>query len=329
MSTTGGETGGAGDFRLRDLEPGLSTMRCAVLAGLRSSPKHLPSQYLYDARGARLFERICEQPEYYLARTEAAIMEANMESIVDGIGPGALLIEPGSGAGAKSRLLLEGLVRPSGYVPIDISREQLVGLARAVAARFPDVEVVPVCADFTDDPDLPAVAGPVRRRVVFLPGSTIGNFEPEAAVEVLRDLRDLCGERGCVLIGVDLKKGREMVEPAYDDARGVSREFALNYLRRLNRELGADFALEAFDYEAPYDARRGRVEMSLVSLRDQAARVGGEQIRFELGERVRTEWSYKYDLDQFRALVERAGLLLERVWTDPDQLFSVQLLRAP
>ena len=313
--------------RLHDLEPGVATMRNDVLAGLRCSPKHLPSQYLYDDRGARLFELICEQPEYYITRTEIAILESNMDSIADRVGPHALLIEPGSGEGTKSALLLNGLSKPAGFVPIDISRAQLVTVARTIADRFPDIEVTPVCADFTDDPEIPSLSQPVRRRVAFLPGSTIGNLVPEGAVDVLRHLRTLCGERGFVLIGVDLKKPRRIVEPAYDDAAGVSRDFALNYLRRLNAELGASFNLAQFEYEAPYDPKRGRVEMALVSRRDQTARIGRARIHFRAGERIRTEYSYKYGVGGFLGLAERAGLNAEKVWTDPARLFAVMLLK--
>lgn len=317
-----------GAVRLRDLEPSASTMETDVLAGLSSTPKYLPSQYLYDDRGAALFEEICELPEYYLTRTEASIMRQHIDSIAACIGPKALLIEPGSGDGVKSRALLEGLSRPAGYVPIDISRAQLLDLAETVTERFPDLEVVPICADFTVTPDLPPLVRPIRRRVVFFPGSTIGNFAPTAAVEVLRRLRALCGEGGGILIGIDLRKGREVVEPAYDDSRGISRDFALNYLVRLNRELESNFEVESFRYEAPYDEAYGRIEMALVSERDQTVEVGGREIHFAREERIRTEYSYKYALEEFAELSTRASLKVERVWIDPDHLFSVQFLVA-
>lgn len=314
--------------RLHDLEPAVATMRDDVLAGLRSTPKYLPSQYLYDDRGARLFEQICEQPEYYITRTELAILESNLEAIANRVGPGALLIEPGSGEGIKSALLLGGLQDPAGFVPIDISRAQLVSVSKSIAKQFPGIEVVPVCADFTDDPEIPAGTHPVRSRVAFFPGSTVGNLVPERALDVLRHLRTLAGERGFVLVGVDLKKRREVIELAYDDPAGVSRDFALNYFRRLNEELGADFDLEGFSYEAPYDADLGRVEMALVSLRAQTVRIGSAKVHFAADERVRTEFSYKYDIPGFRTLAERAGLTTEQSWTDPDGLFAVVLLKS-
>ena len=194
--------------------------------------------------------------------------------------------------------------------------------------RFPEIEVAPVCADFTDDPEIPAVSRSVRNRVVFFPGSTIGNLVPEEALGVLQHLHTLCADRGFVLIGVDLEKDRGIVEPAYDDAAGVSRDFALNYLRRLNADLGANFELEEFGYEAPYDPVNGRVEMCLVSRRDQTVRIDGAQIKLEAGERIRTEFSYKYDVDRFLDLAARAELAVEEVWTDPARLFAVVLLRA-
>lgn len=297
-----------------------------VLAGLRATPKFLPSAYLYDARGAELFERICDQPEYYLTRTEVGILRSNMEAIAAAVGPGALVVEPGSGDGRKSTQLLEGLTEPAGYVPIDISREQLVTVAARMNERFPDVEVIPVCADFNDDPPLPHAARGARRNLVFFPGSTIGNLEPDRAVEVLVHLRTLAGPGGRILIGVDRRKDRARLEAAYDDAAGLSRAFAMNYLRRLNEELDADFDLNAFDYAAPWDERSGRIEMALVSLADQEVRIAGNPVTLEQGERIRTEYSCKYEPEEFARLAGRAGLGVTHRWSDPEALFSVVLL---
>jgi dimethylhistidine N-methyltransferase len=255
----------ANPIAVHDYEPATETMRDDVLRGLAQDPKTLPSQYLYDERGARLFERICETEEYYLTRTEIAILRENMAAIVARIGPGALVIEPGSGSGEKTELLLENLEDPAAYVPIDVAREQLIGFAAQIDQRFPDLDVMPVCADFTDGYELPACGNAVRKRVAYFPGSTIGNFTPPDAAELLRNMSELCDDVGGVLIGVDLKKDRAIVEPAYDDAGGVSREFALNYLVRLNRELDADFDLDQFGYEAPYNEAEGRVEMALIA----------------------------------------------------------------
>ena len=315
-----------GELPLHDLEPALATMRADVLEGLRSSPKYLPSQYLYDERGARLFEQICEQPEYYITRTELEILSSHMASIAERIGPRALLIEPGSGEGTKSSLMLAGLSDPAGFVPLDISRAQLVELAESMAVKFPGLTVAPVCADFTTEPEIPKLPGPIGRRVVFFPGSTIGNLEPERAVDVLRHLRGLAGEEGSVLLGIDLRKSSEILEPAYDDAAGVSSDFALNYLRRLNDELGATFDVAAFGYEAPFDPEHGRIEMALVSKRSQEVEVGGARVHLAKDERIRTEYSYKYNLDEFLEVAARAGLAREALWTDPDRWFAVLLL---
>jgi dimethylhistidine N-methyltransferase len=302
------------------------TMREDVLRGLARDPKMLPSQYLYDQRGARLFEHICETDEYYLTRTEISILRRNMPAIVDCIGPGALIIEPGSGSGVKTRLLLKNLEDPAAYVPIDLAREQLAGFSKTIGREFPELEVKPLCADFTDDYEVPACDHPVHARVCYFPGSTIGNFEPAVAVDMLQHFAALCNEDGGLLIGVDLKKDRCTLESAYDDAQGVSRAFALNYLVRLNRELGAGFRLEQFGYQAPYNESVGRIEMALVSLCDQVVDIDGSTVWFKNDERVCTEYSYKYTRAEFAALAERADLRVERIWTDAEELFSVQYL---
>jgi dimethylhistidine N-methyltransferase len=316
------------EIEIRDQEPALARMREDVVRGLGSDPKCLPSQYLYDERGAKLFEEICELEEYYLTRTEFSILRRHLSAIARRIGPGAVVIEPGSGRGNKARLLLSGLERPAGFVPVDIARTQLVEVATEMNLRSPDLEVLPVCADFTLDFELPPQAVAARRRIGFLPGSTIGNFEPDAAVNLLRNLARACGPQGGVVIGVDLKKDRPVLEAAYDDARGVSKGFALNYLVRLNAELRGDFDLSKFGYQAPYDEERGRIEMSLVSLGDQTVHVDGTSFDLADGELISTECAYKYDLAGFRALAARAGLEVRQVWTDPRQLFSVQYLVA-
>lgn len=311
---------------VHDCEPAIEAMRDDVLRGLAQDPKTLPSQYLYDERGARLFESICETEEYYLTRTEIAILKQNMGAIVDRIGPGALIIEPGSGSGTKTQLLLENLEEPAGFVPIDMAKQQLAKVAAHVDQRFPDLDVMPVCADFTDGYDVPPCENAVRKRVAYFPGSTIGNFTPPVAVGVLQHMAKVCDDDGGVLIGVDLEKERAILEPAYDDAAGVSSEFALNYLVRLNRELGADFKLGQFGYEAPYNATHGRIEMALVSRCRQVAHIDGAAVSLDAEERVRTEYSYKYSPDEFAALAAQAGLEVTGFWTDPDRLFSVQYL---
>jgi dimethylhistidine N-methyltransferase len=297
-----------------------------VLAGLRQAPKRFPSHYLYDDRGARLFERICQLDDYYLTRVERAIMTEHAPAIRRRIGPRAVLIEPGSGAGDKAVALLSRMLKPAAYVPIDVACRQLTRLAADVDDAFPAVEVLPVCADFTENHELPLGQVSGDRKVVFFPGSTIGNFEPPAARDLLRRFAELAGPDGGILIGVDLKKDRRILEPAYDDPRDVSAAFAMNILVRLNRELHADFNLEQFGYEAPYNESCGRIEMALVSKCLQVAHFNGTSVTFGPGERVSTECSYKYHPDEFMGLAAQAGLTVIEVWTDPDRLFSVQYL---
>lgn len=301
-------------------------MLAEVVAGLECSPKTLPSRYLYDARGAELFERICALPEYYLPRTEMSILRQALPEIGWRIGMRGLIFEPGAGASEKTRMLLASLYDPAAYVPIDVSCEQLFANAGDLARAFPRLQVAPLCADFTRPFRLPIVARRVNRRVCFFPGSTLGNFSPTEAVELLSMLRVYSGEGGAILVGIDLQKSAAIIEPAYDDAAGVSAEFARNYLVRLNRELGADFDLSQFGYAAPYNRQLGRIEMYLVSTRAQRVRIAGHQVELAAGERIRTEVSYKYTLAGFRELAARARLRAERIWTDPARHFSVQFL---
>lgn len=299
-----------------------------ILAGLCSTPKTLPCKLFYDAVGSELFERICELPEYYPTRTEIGILRGNIASIADRIGPGAMLIEYGSGASVKTRILLDHLREPAAYVPIDISREMLVETAHVLHASYPDLEILPVCADYTADYALPAPAKPGAHPVFFYPGSTIGNFEPAAAAAFLGAMRAHIGAdtHGGLLIGVDLRKDPAVLEAAYDDAAGVTAEFNLNVLARLNREHGADFDLKAFDHRALYNEVESRIEMYLVSREDQEVRVAGGTVEFAAGETICTEYSYKYGLADFAELATRAAFRVAEVWTDEDRLFSVQYL---
>lgn len=297
-----------------------------VLEGLASEPKSVPSKYLYDAEGSRLFDRITELEEYYPTRTEQAIMAAHVDEVVEAIGPHALLVEYGSGSSMKTRLLLDRMDRPAGYVPVDISREHLLLAADRLAADYPGIPIFPVVADYTQEVSLPEVPRQVERVVVFFPGSTIGNFAPEEAVRFLRDASAVCGKEGALLIGVDLQKDEEMLVRAYDDAAGVTAAFNKNLLVRMNRELGADFDPGAFEHEAVYDAVAGRIEMYLVSRADQVVRVAGTSFALREGERICTEHSHKYTLAGFAAVASEAGLAVRRVWTDERRLFSVQLL---
>ena len=315
------------ELELRDFGPARESFLTDALAGLLAPRKSLPCKYFYDERGSELFERICGLEEYYPTRTELGILRAQVRAMAATLGPECLLIEYGSGSSVKTRLLLDHLDAPVAYVPVDISREHLLRAAGELSARHPDLPVLPVCADFTRPFALPPLPRPPRRRAAYFPGSTIGNFAPAEARKFLTQVAEICGPGGALLIGVDLKKSRRVLEPAYDDALGVTAEFNLNLLRRLNRELGANFALDQFAHRALWNEAEGRVEMHLVSRRRQEVTLGGHRIRFEAGETIHTENSYKYDLPGFGALARSAGFEVERVWIDGAALFSVQALR--
>ena len=311
---------------LHDYEPRGDSMRAEILEALRAPCKTLPCKYFYDARGSQLFEQICALPEYYLTRTELAIMETHAADMAAALGPRILLVEPGSGSSVKTRLLLEQLRVPRAYVPVDISREHLVAAADRLNRRYPALEVLPVCADFSQPFALPAPRRPAVRTVIYFPGSTIGNFEPPAAAQLLKRLRRLAGRDGGLLIGMDLQKDAALLERAYNDSAGVTAAFNLNLLRRINRELGGDFDASRFRHRAVYNRAAGRVEMHLVSLDDQTVNVADESIRFRADEVVVTEYSYKHTLSSFAALATQAGLAVKQVWTDDRRWFSVQYL---
>lgn len=299
-----------------------------VLEGLSQDPKTLPCKYLYDRHGSKLFEQICDLQEYYQTRTEVAIMEAHTSEMAELAGTNCMVIELGSGSSLKTRILLDHLKSPAGYVPIEISQTMLEETARELAREYPHLCITPICADYSMPIELPEDLHHFENRLVYFPGSTIGNAHPPDAVEFLSRMAALAGPKGAVLIGVDLKKDPEILVRAYDDRAGVTAAFNLNLLRRINRELGGHFPLDAFRHEARYNESMGRIEMHLVSLRDQEVSIGdGHTVQFDAGESIRTECSYKYDIAEFGALAERAGLTPVQVWTDVTQLFSVQFLR--
>lgn len=310
-----------------DLAPAEESFRDAALAGLSRRRKAIPCRFLYDARGSALFEAICALSEYYPTRTEIGILEDNAAEIAALMGRHAQLIEFGSGSSRKVRILLDALQEPDAYVAIDISREPLRRAAEELAAEFPALAVVAVCADYTRPFDLPPL--PVRgegRRIGFFPGSTIGNFTPDEAVDFLAGCRRVVGRAGAMLVGVDLKKDPAVLDAAYNDAQGVTAAFNLNLLERMNRELDADFDLDRFAHDASYDEASGRVEIYVRSLADQIVTVAGRPIRFAAGERIHTEDSCKYGIDEFHRLAARAGFRPMRTWTDTDSLFSVHFL---
>jgi dimethylhistidine N-methyltransferase len=315
------------DLFQHDLQPSAASIRAEVLAGLAHRPKRLPSKYLYDARGSKLFERICALPEYYLTRAELALMRAHAAAITAALGPRTLLVEYGSGSATKTSLLLEQLADVVAYVPVEISRSALGASVARLSAQFPDTQMLPVWADFTRPLTLPEPARPPRRTVIYFPGSTIGNFDTDAAVCLLSQMRREMGPDGMALIGVDLLKPEPLIEAAYNDAAGVTAEFTLNLLRRLNEELRADFDLRAFRHRARYHPERERIETHIVSRAEQEVRIDGHRFHFAAGEALQVEISCKYSSESFARIAQRAGLRVAHVWTDPQQLFSVQCLR--
>ena len=309
-----------------DFNQGYDHFRAEVLSGLQKLQKELPCMYFYDEQGSLLYERICTLEEYYIPRTEASIMETYIEEMVELLGPHVLLIEYGSGNCMKTRILLEHLRDLAAYVPIDISREQLLRVTRQLASDYPELEVLPVCADYTSSFELPVPKRPSNRVVVYFPGSTIGNFNPVSAKLFLQHIAVACGPDGGLLIGVDLKKDPTVLRHAYNDCQGVTAAFNLNLLERINRDLGCDFQLDWFEHYAFYNPREGRVEMHLVSLKDQIVHLDNVAIPFAKGESIWTESSYKFSLDEFEQVVDTAGFRVEHVWTDEQQWFSVQFL---
>jgi dimethylhistidine N-methyltransferase len=304
--------------------------RADVLRGLRAPQKYLPPKYFYDDFGSQLFERITELDEYYLTRTELAIMEQYAGEMAELLGPRCLLIEYGSGSSTKTRLLLDRLCDPAGYMPVDIAHEQLQRSACAIAEDYPTLEVMPVCADLTQPFRVPTPRRPPARRAVYFPGSTIGNLTPDEAIALLRRTARLCGRGGALLLGADLRKDPRVIEAAYNDRRGITAAFNRNLLVRINRELGTDFDPEQFAHRAFYNLAEGRVEMHLVSLRDQSVRIDGAEFHFAAGETIHTENSYKYSVSGLQALARAGGFEPQRVWTDDDGLFSVHyLIRKP
>lgn len=319
----------AGAIAFHDLAPRQEGFEEALVRGLsqgaRGGSKAIPCRFLYDARGSALFDAICELPEYYPTRTETGILRARAGEIADLAGPACQLIELGSGSSTKVRILLDALTAPAAYVAIDISGEHLRRAAEAVAADYPDLNVAAVCADYAQPFALPQIEGG-RRRLGFFPGSTIGNLTPDEAEAFLTLWAERLGPGSAMIVGVDLKKDRAILEPAYDDAAGVTAAFSLNVLARANRELGADFDLEAFRHSALWREDRGRIEINLVSLKAQAATVGGRSFAFAEGEAVHIEDSCKYSVEEFRALARRAGFQPLECWTDTAGLFSVHYL---
>jgi dimethylhistidine N-methyltransferase len=317
-----------GPFTLLDASPTPVSFRDEILAGLAASPKWLPAKFFYDRVGSRLFEEICDTAEYYPTRTELAILRASAGQMAAAIGVRPLLVELGSGSGLKTRLLLAALKDPAAYVPVDIAREELIAQAALLNDTFPALELLPVCADYTQPFQLPLARRRTPNVCFYFPGSTIGNLEPPEAIGLLNHLRRLADGPCKLLLGVDLKKDPARLHAAYDDARGITAAFNINLLVRINRDLAGDFVLSSFRHHALYNARAGRIEMHLVSTAAQTAHVGGQAFKFAEGETIRTEHSYKYLVPEIAGLARQAGFEVRQSWMDAEKLFSVLLLHA-
>jgi dimethylhistidine N-methyltransferase len=312
-------------IHFHDFHPALSDFQADILAGLKTEQKTIAPKYFYDARGSMLFDRICQLPEYYLTRTEIALLKQYGAHIADAIGPDTILFELGSGSSSKIRLLLDAL-RPSAYVPMDISKNHLFRSANALAKDYPWLEIHALCVDYAGDWNLPhGLNG--KRRIAFFPGSSIGNLAGEEAVTLLKRIVRLVGDDGGLLIGVDLVKDIGVLEAAYNDPQKVTEAFNKNLLVRINREMNANFKIDRFEHRAFYNCGMDRIEMHLASEREEFIRVADELIHFNAGETIHTENSHKYSLAGFHRLALRAGFHPAKVWTDPDALFSIHYLQ--
>ncbi len=300
-----------------------------VIKGLSQSPKTLPCKYFYDERGSLLFEQICETPEYYVTRTECKIYEEFADGMSALIGERALIIEPGAGSVKKIGLLLEKLQQPAGFIPMDISEEILQHSSQLLANQFPAVDINPIVVDFLNADELHAIFSQlpsqplVNKRVIFFPGSTIGNFSPDEAREFLKHFSDNLQPGDGLLIGVDLVKDTRVLEDAYNDAANITADFNLNLLHRINNELGGNFPLEAFSHKAIFDREKGRIEMHVVSNKPQQIEIADQLFHFQQNETIHTENSHKYSVQQFSLLAEGAGFKHEKTWQDKAGLFSV------
>ncbi len=297
-----------------------------LVDGLSGPQKQISPKYFYDERGSRLFDDITQLPEYYLTNTELGIMRDNIDKIAAMVGKQASLIEFGSGSSLKTRILLEHLSELAAYVPVDISEEHLHASAQSIRDRFPHIDVLPVVADFTQAFALPKPMVMPVRNIIYFPGSTIGNFEHDMAMDLLRVMYQEAGKGGALLIGVDLQKDPEIIKNAYNDSAGITAKFNLNMLQHLNRDYGANFDIDAFAHSANYDENKGRVVIELISQTDQTFELGDTAFDIADGEAILTEYSHKYTLDGFAAMANAAGFTVEKVWTDAKQLFSVQFL---
>ena len=315
-----------GELRILDLHPEAEDFKKSILSGLSSRPKALPSKYLYDERGSELFDLICQQPEYYQTRSEVSILEANIDEICRCFGKSLHLIEYGSGHSRKIRVLIEGLKEKLHYSPLDISKEYLIETAEILHRDYPAMDITAVCADMLNGQSIINAlsdVAPNQKRVVFFPGSTVGNFEPPTADSIMESTAALVGKGGGFLVGIDLRKDPAVIEAAYNDAAGATRTFELNYFSRLNRELNANFDVSQWEYRGKYLPDYGRVQMEAVSLIDQTVRIGEKEISIQKDEPIHLENSYKFTVEDFSERAARFGLQLKEHWTDEKQWFGV------
>jgi len=297
-----------------------------VLDGLNQTQKTLPCKYFYDDAGSALFEKICDLDEYYITRTELLLLENIKQELANKIGKDAVIFEPGAGAGKKIQILLHALESPQTYVPMDISKDFLFYSAKVIQDKFPDIEVSPIQGDFTKP--IKWLDKESDNRIIFFPGSTIGNFEPGQAIDFLKNMKNLMGKKGAMIIGVDKIKNRQSLINAYDDALGITAKFNKNLLVRINQELNGNFNLEQFEHRAIFSESNSRIEMHLVSKERQNISINGNNIHFEKNESIHTENSHKYSDSDFLNLVSSSGLKSVSVWTDPDEMFSIYYLVA-
>jgi len=315
------------DLLVEDKSLGIKLMYKEVIEGLSKSRKELPCKYFYDERGSQLFDEICSLDEYYVTRTELDIMHNNIDEMSDAMGEKLMFIEYGSGSSEKIKIILDHVKGICTYVPIDISCRHLAKSAAQIASQYKKLEVIPVCADYNKPFSIPKPNKDVDHKIVYFPGSTIGNFHPEEATGFLNRIASVSGPNGGLVIGVDLKKDASVLNSAYNDSRGVTAQFNLNQLKRFNRELGSNFNLDNFKHKAFYNKKEGRVEMHLISRANQSVQLNGTTISFNKNESIWTESSYKYSLEEFESVANDAGFIVKKVWTDKDNLFSVQYLQ--
>ncbi|PYK72859.1 MAG: L-histidine N(alpha)-methyltransferase [Verrucomicrobia bacterium] len=315
----------AGQIAVLDFEPANEEFCEQVIAGLSKHPRTLPCKFFYDETGSALFSKICELPEYYITRTEMRILRERGGEIANALGRRIELIGLGTGAGTKTRILLDNLEAPVAYVPVDISREQLTQSTITFHKKFPALKILPVCADYLQPFDLPPRSRVANRTVVYFPGSTIGNLELEDATEFLKKIAAMVGPGGALLMGVDLKKSKATLERAYNDNAGITAQFNLNLLARANRELGSDFDLRGWRHRAIYNEKASRIEMHLISLRAQTVNIADAVFSFARSEHIITEFSHKYSPSEMIALAGAVGLRFQKIWTDEQKLFGLFL----